>query len=145
VGVAVEPDEEAMRRKLEEISYPVPVGLKRVPWIETMAVVSHVAMPELDSNDDVKREKEFHDICLQNTIEGLRRLKMMGVPFTRPDDFMAEMFKDDRQMTRVRAKIADEQARVRAVDLRKKAQEAKKKGRRGKGKAKRKGGKKKAM
>lgn len=42
-----------------------------------------------------------HDMTLANVVEGLRRLKSMGTPFCRPHDFMAEMLKSDKQMTRV--------------------------------------------
>lgn len=46
----------------------------------------------------------------------------MKVPATRPGDFLAEMFKTDEQMLKVRARIVDEQKRISTVEERKRNQ-----------------------
>lgn len=48
----------------------------------------------------------------------------MKVPASRPSDFLAEMFKDDQQMKRVRARIVEEQKRVKGVDERRRNKES---------------------
>ena len=49
---------------------------------------------------------------VQQTVPiALARLRALGLQFTRPEDFLAEMLKSDRQMGRIRAKIEEEQER----------------------------------
>ncbi len=54
--------------------------------------------------------------------EGYRRFRVMRVPASRPADFLAEMFKNDQQMLKVRARITEEQTRLEAVEERRRNQ-----------------------
>merc|ERR1712176_1201957 len=58
--------------------------------------------------------------------EAYRRLRVMKIPCTRPDDFYAEMLRTDSTMFKVRERATEEQRRIRIVEERKKHQAAKK-------------------
>ncbi|TEB15217.1 hypothetical protein C9890_0624 [Perkinsus sp. BL_2016] len=110
--------------KTDELTYKVPVGLKRVPWIETLLLSSEPSIRSIE--DTVKLEKAFHDASLFAVKEGYRRLAALNVPAVRPGDFLAETLRDDRTMAKVKAKLADEAARIKAVEDRKRVQAEKK-------------------
>merc|ERR1719258_983909 len=79
--------------------------MKRVPWAETFMVTSAQPLPDL-KNQDVAREKAFHDNALECVKEGYRRLKSLGIPASRPGDFLAEMLKTDSQMFNKKSQAA---------------------------------------
>lgn len=116
---------DALKQKLDDISYPVPAGYKRVPWIETL-VVETARDQSVTASKDVKRESNFHDCALEAVREAYRRFHVMGVPASRPNDFYATMLKNDSQMFKVRSKIAYEQKAIDVVENRKKIQAEKK-------------------
>ena len=67
---------------------------------------SSTAIP--DPNDDLTRELEFYRIARTAATEARALLKKEGVPFTRPNDYFAEMAKSDEQMGRVKRKMHEE-------------------------------------
>merc|ERR1712060_242771 len=69
-----------------------------------------------------KREEAFAAQAKELVAEGYRRFRVMKIPASRPQDFLAEMFKTDDQMLKVRAKIVDEQKRIGIVDERRRNQ-----------------------
>ena len=120
-------DTAALRQKVEEISYKAPEGLNRVPWIETLTLSNQINITEFKSAEDtVKIEKAMHDAAMESVKEGYRRLAAMNVPASRPTDFMAEMLRDDSTMTKVKGKLAEEAAKIKAVETRKRVQAEKK-------------------
>ena len=120
-------DTAALRQKVDEISYKAPEGLNRVPWIETLVLSNELNVTEFKSAEDtVKIEKAMHDAAMQSVKEGYRRLAAMNVPASRPADFMAEMLRDDSTMTKVKGKLAEEAAKIKAVETRKRVQAEKK-------------------
>lgn len=116
-------DIESLRRKLAEIAYQPPKGMRRTPWIETLAVVAPAAVAAeggeagavkqsstpISVHADIEREAYFMRLTTAAATEGLRRLRQLRVKFTRPSDFYAEMLKSDEHMQRVRARVAEEQ------------------------------------
>jgi rRNA-processing protein EBP2 len=77
---------------------------KHVPWAEQLFVVPPTPLPfgpdaegeaQLGIHDDLKREVAFYDMALESVTEARLLCKEAGIPFTRPDDFFAEMVKDD--------------------------------------------------
>ena len=116
-----------LRQKVEEVSYKAPEGMTRVPWIETLQLSNAIVTTEFNSAEDsVKIEKAMHDATLLSVKEGYRRLAAMNVPATRPNDFMAEMLRDDTVMSNVKAKLAEEAAKIKSVETRKRVQAEKK-------------------
>jgi rRNA-processing protein EBP2 len=117
----------ALRRKVEEISYHPPEGMKRVPWIETLVVSGTLEHAKMESKDDtVKLEKAMHDAALESVKEGYRRLSALNVPASRPADFLAEMLRADSTMAKVKERLTEEAAKIKAVETRKRVQAEKK-------------------
>lgn len=52
----------------------------------------------------------------------MKKLKFLGVTYTRPQDFYAEMLKSDEHMKRVQNKLIEQTERIKAVELRKSKQ-----------------------
>ncbi|KAL8453766.1 hypothetical protein Emed_000707 [Eimeria media] len=111
--------------KLEELKYAPPPGLRRVPFVETLAIVADAdaateaaddPASRVDVGDDLKREAAFF-AQLQKTVPvALARLRALGLQFSRPPDFLAEMLKSDQQMGRIRARIDAEQEQQRQFE-----------------------------
>lgn len=120
-------DAAGLERKLADIRYTPPAGMRRVPWIETLSVVAQRATEEANASDaaekknkqkqmllpaanqDLEREKYFVSLTENAAREALTRLRQLRLKFSRPADFLAEMLKSDEQMTRVRERLAAEQ------------------------------------
>ncbi len=70
-------------------------------WVETFDILSKDQLPfhdkstRLDVHDDLKRELAFYNMALEAVREAKMKCKAAKVPFTRPDDFFAEMIKTD--------------------------------------------------
>jgi rRNA-processing protein EBP2 len=79
-----------------------------------------------DPNDDLTRELEFYRIARTAATEARALLKKEGVPFTRPNDYFAEMAKSDEQMEKVKRKMREEAAGKRAAAEARKLRDAKK-------------------
>eukprot|EP00405_Crypthecodinium_cohnii_P016652 CAMPEP_0206445598 /NCGR_PEP_ID=MMETSP0324_2-20121206/15617_1 /ASSEMBLY_ACC=CAM_ASM_000836 /TAXON_ID=2866 /ORGANISM="Crypthecodinium cohnii, Strain Seligo" /LENGTH=345 /DNA_ID=CAMNT_0053913871 /DNA_START=105 /DNA_END=1140 /DNA_ORIENTATION=+ len=116
-----------LEMKLQEIDYKVPEGAKRVPWVDTMVIDATQELPKkLKAKDGVKLETAFMNAAAEATKEAYRRLRVMKIPCTRPNDFYAEMMKTDKQMFKVKQLAAEETRRIKIVEERRKAQAAKK-------------------
>jgi len=69
-------------------------------------------------HNDFKREMLFYRQAQATVIESFARLKNMGIPTKRPDDYFAQMMKSDDHMQKIRtvlAKKQDEEERVSKV------------------------------
>ena len=61
---------------------------------------------EADSvHNDFKRELTFYRQAQATVLEVIPRLKSMGVPTKRPDDYFAQMAKTDDHMNKVRGNV----------------------------------------
>lgn len=52
--------------------------------------------------NEFKRETNFHRQAQSAAVEGLERLKALGILTKRPEDYFAEMAKSDSHMQKVR-------------------------------------------
>lgn len=75
---------------------------KSMPWAEGLTVTPPTKSPfapgveePLDIHDDLKREVAFYDIALEAALEARKKCEQAKIPFSRPDDFFAEMVKTD--------------------------------------------------
>ena len=93
-----------------------------------MAITGTNAERVVDVNDDLTRETFFYERALESANECVRRLKDLGVPARRPDDYYAEMVKSDEHMKRVRSELLFEQQQLEIREERRKARESKKYG-----------------
>ncbi|KAI8578108.1 hypothetical protein K450DRAFT_249076 [Umbelopsis ramanniana AG] len=113
-------NEAALKRITEEFR------LKDLPWIETMAVTSTEPIELEDVHDDLKRELAFYQQALEAANIGREKVKAAGLPFTRPDDYFAEMVKSDEHMEKIRQRLLDETAGVKASEDAKRQRDLKK-------------------
>lgn len=82
-------------------------------WVERMALTAVRPLPaDLAPDDDPKREEVFVQHTLLSVVKGLQMLESAGVPWRRPKDYYAEMFKDDVQMNKIRESIGKSKQQV---------------------------------
>ncbi|KAJ0180117.1 hypothetical protein K1T71_004708 [Dendrolimus kikuchii] len=60
--------------------------------------------------NEFKRENLIHRQAQAAVIEGIKKLKELGIPTRRPDDYFAEMAKSDEHMQKVRKNLMTKQA-----------------------------------
>ncbi len=77
---------------------------KGMAWSECFVVITDKPLPfggsgadgsPLDIHDDLKRELAFYNMALDAANEARIACGQSGIPFSRPDDFFAEMVKTD--------------------------------------------------
>ena len=100
----------ALRNALASISIPV----STLPFSEHQSLISTDPLSIPDVNDDLTRELAFYTSSLSGARLARSLLKKEGVPFSRPADFFAEMFKSDDHMGKVKKKLYDEAAAKKA-------------------------------
>lgn len=118
----------------------------KLPWVERLDIVHKAAplAPELAAKlaeqeemlavgrttsivfNDFKRETMFTQQAQAAVIEGVARLKNLGIPIRRPDDYYAEMVKSDDHMQRVRKSILRKQRGIEMGEKTKRLREQKK-------------------
>lgn len=82
----------------------------KMPWAETFVIVPPTPLPfgqngdpesnPLDIHDDLKREVAFYNTALEAVNQARSKCQEFDIPFTRPDDFFAEMVKTDGKYRR---------------------------------------------
>ncbi|KAF7729209.1 rRNA-processing protein and EBNA1-binding protein ebp2 [Apophysomyces ossiformis] len=113
-------NEAALTRLAEDLK------LKDLPWIETMTVTSSKPVEVADVHDDMARELAFYQQALEAVHIAREKVKEAGTPFSRPDDYFAEMLKSDEHMAKVRQRLLDEASKVKASEDAKRQRELKK-------------------
>ncbi|KAI0248600.1 eukaryotic rRNA processing protein EBP2-domain-containing protein [Lactifluus subvellereus] len=98
-----------------------------LPWTETLAV-SFPETIDVDVNDDLNRELAFYKQALHGAKAARALATKHGLPFTRPDDFFAEMVKTDAHMERIRQRLLDESTGIAKSEARRREREGKKVG-----------------
>jgi rRNA-processing protein EBP2 len=93
-----------------------------VTWLETLDLYGPSNCDGLGPDQAVELEKRMYEAALLSSKEGYRRLSELKVPASRRLDYLAEMLKDDRTMTKIRANLVTAQQRIEAVESRKKKQ-----------------------
>ncbi|KAF5376817.1 hypothetical protein D9757_008907 [Collybiopsis confluens] len=98
-----------------------------LPWTETLAV-SYPHAIQVDVNDDLSRELAFYKQALHSATHArlLVAKSYSDFPWTRPNDYFAEMVKTDVHMERVRQKLLDEKATIQKSEDKRKEREGKK-------------------
>lgn len=120
---------------------------RHLPWAETFAMVPPTPLPfgplpmasgavekkrkraadeeeddedeYVDIHDDLKREVAFYDNALESVLLAREKAEEVGIPFTRPDDFFAEMVKSDDHMAKIKDRLIFETKKMEAVERRK--------------------------
>ncbi|KAL1922463.1 uncharacterized protein VTP21DRAFT_10002 [Calcarisporiella thermophila] len=97
-----------------------------LPWIETLSLTTEEPVAIADVHNDLERELAFYQQGLNSALEGRKRIIAAGVPFSRPDDYFAEMVKSDEHMEKVRQRLLNESASIKASEDARKQRELKK-------------------
>mmetsp|Transcript_27821 Transcript_27821/g.61269 ORF Transcript_27821/g.61269 Transcript_27821/m.61269 type:complete len:424 (-) Transcript_27821:61-1332(-) len=107
----------------------------KMPWAETFVIIPPTPLPfgdngdlesnPLDIHDDLKREVAFYNIALEAANLARPKFREAGIPFTRPEDFFAEMVKTDDHMSSVKDRLIFENKKIEAVAQRKSNKEQK--------------------
>jgi rRNA-processing protein EBP2 len=125
--------ESEKRNSAEKVNNPKALKIKTnalsrqkntLAWIETLEMVSGEAINDrlptvADVHDDLKREVAFYDFALAAVNEARQKFKNEKVPFSRPDDFYAEMVKTDEHMAKVKDRLIFESKKIEAFEKRK--------------------------
>ncbi|PWY97359.1 Ebp2-domain-containing protein [Testicularia cyperi] len=121
-------NESALRRIYDDIRLDSPASSSKLPWIETMRVSYPVSIASevTDVENDLERELAFYKQALHAAVEGKKLVETAGIPFSRPSDYFAEMVKTDEHMEKIRQKLLDESAAIKASEAAKKQRELKK-------------------
>ncbi|KAI9294740.1 eukaryotic rRNA processing [Neoconidiobolus thromboides FSU 785] len=113
-------NQEGLLRVLNDIS------LKGMAWVETQTITAKEPLIIKDVHNDLDKELAFYNQALQAAEEGKKKCAEFGIPFTRPDDYFAEMVKSDEHMNKIRQKILDETQGIKASEAARKQRELKK-------------------
>ena len=93
---------------------------KNIDWLEFPVSISESTIPpNLNPDDDIKRELIFYNIAKENAIQGMIQLKKLGEKINRPDDYFVEMLKSDEQMVKVKKQIINEQQYIKKFEAKK--------------------------
>ena len=84
-----------------------------------MSISESTIPPNLNPDDDIKRELIFYNIAKENAIKGMIQLKQLGEKINRPDDYFVEMLKSDEQMLKVKKQIINEQQYIKKFEAKK--------------------------
>jgi rRNA-processing protein EBP2 len=93
---------------------------KNIDWLEFPVNISESTIPpNLNPDDDIKRELIFYNIAKENAIKGMIQLKQLGEKINRPDDYFVEMLKSDEQMENIKKQIIREQTYIKNFEQKK--------------------------
>ena len=98
-------------------------------WSERCVVTHADKIESLNSttiNDDTLREVQFYNIAKGNTDLGLVKCEKENISLDRPQDFMAEMLKSDKVMSKVRSGLVKHQVRIQNYEEKKQNKQTKK-------------------
>ncbi|KAI8322464.1 eukaryotic rRNA processing [Martensiomyces pterosporus] len=112
----------ALTALLEEISQ------KGAEWIQRCDITSTAPIVVEKTEDDLDRELKFYQQGLEAAIKGRQLIEKSGIPFSRPDDYFAEMVKSDSHMSKIRQKLLDQQKGIQNSEEAKKQRELRKYG-----------------
>lgn len=101
----------ALLRAHKSIALP----LSSLPFSAHQSLTSSAQISIPDVHDDLNRELAFYKQCLDAATEARGLLLKEGVPFTRPNDYFAEMVKSDEHMGKIKAKMHEEAANKKAA------------------------------
>ncbi|BFZ59481.1 rRNA-processing protein EBP2 [Saitoella coloradoensis] len=83
-------------------------AIDSLPFAEHQQITTAEPVTIEDVNDDLNRELAFYKQALDAAKEGRTKILAEGAPFSRPDDYFAEMMKTDEHMEKVKEKLIAE-------------------------------------
>jgi len=103
------------------------IKMTHTPWPEHL-IVSSKTILDVDPADDLKRETAFYKLALDAVPFARAQCSKHDIPFSRPNDYYAEMVKSDEHMERIRTKLVEESQGIKKSEEAKKQRELKKYG-----------------
>ena len=100
----------------------------QLPFVEHLSVTSSNPMEEVDPQDDLNRELVFYKQALQSVEVAKPKIIQSGIPFSRPNDFFAEMVKTDSHMEKIRQSMLNDKSKIEASEKARRQRELKKVG-----------------
>ncbi|KAJ2521049.1 RRNA processing protein [Coemansia sp. RSA 1939] len=132
---ALQDDETLIQRKKEFINHKAAlstlveeVSQKNLDWVQRCDITSMSPLVVENTEDDLDRELKFYQQALEAVTRAKVNIKEAGIPFSRPDDYFAEMVKSDSQMARIRQKLLDQQKSIQNSEEAKKQRQLRKYG-----------------
>ena len=104
----------------------IATSLSTLHFSEHQVITTSTPVSIPDVNDDLTRELAFYKQCLDAANEARKLLRKEGVPFSRPNDYFAEMVKSDEHMGKIKRKITEEAANKKAAAEARKQRDLKK-------------------
>ncbi|KAM0752567.1 Ebp2-domain-containing protein [Meredithblackwellia eburnea MCA 4105] len=95
-------------------------------FFDTLSLTYPQELNVPNADDDLSRELEFYKQALWGVTQAETLFNKASLPFHRPADYFAEMVKSDSHMSRIRQKLLDETAGIKASEDARKLREAKK-------------------
>lgn len=77
----------------DAISFAVSDIALELPWIELHTTTSSAPVEVKDIHNDIERETAIYNQALEAAKDAKKRYTALGEPFTRPNDYFAEMMK----------------------------------------------------
>ena len=114
------------RKKIHQGLLALQQMSEALQWVETLDLYGSLNAEGITPEQSAELEKRMYEAASESVKEGYRRLSILKVPASRRPDYYAEMVKDDKQMTKIRAQLVVAQSRIEAVESRKKKQAQKK-------------------
>ena len=111
---------------LQKAHKSIALPYSTLPFSAHQSLTTSAPVEITDVNDDLTRELAFYKQCLDAANEGRALLKKEGVPFSRPNDYFAEMVKSDEHMGKIKEKMVDEAANKKAAAEARKQRDLKK-------------------
>ncbi|KAJ2615620.1 RRNA processing protein [Coemansia sp. RSA 1285] len=132
---ALQDDETLIQRKKEFINHKAAlstlveeISQKNLDWVQRCDITSMSPLVVENTEDDLDRELKFYQQALEAVTRAKANIKEAGIPFSRPDDYFAEMVKSDSQMARIRQKLLDQQKSIQNSEEAKKQRQLRKYG-----------------
>jgi rRNA-processing protein EBP2 len=112
----------ALLQALKSIALPI----HKLPFTEHHSITSAEPVEVPDVDDDLNRELAFYKQSIDAVKQARLKLKAENAPFSRPNDYFAEMVKTDEHMGKVKQKLIDEATSKKASAEAKKQRDLKK-------------------
>lgn len=121
-------------KALKSITAQLVKEKNRLPWAEKYDIVASNPLPfgqvteeglVIDVHDDLKREVAFYNLALEAVYDARQKCESLKIPFSRPEDFFAEMVKTDDHMAKVKDRLIFEGKKIEAFEQRKSNREQK--------------------
>ena len=98
------------KRRLTNPSLATPQWLYELPTVTSASRI--VIEKGVDITPDIQREVQTYKLTLDNVNNILDRLKAAKINNERPHDYLAEMYKSDTHMTKIRRHLAEKDAYI---------------------------------